>query len=510
MTTAGSPDHHDTDTISHRHHDGKLTTDGITMADNSGDAETGVPTQFERNHYFHGKLMTARDMATEQGYHRGRLEAVTRCVLGVGVVTGLEVTDIDEQDGQLRASIDPGVAIDAGGRAVVVPPGTGPVTVQRQGDTAAFPADEIAVGETVSLNLRYDACSTERVPVTGREHGRGAATETNRVVESFVVEARVNGDGDRPKPISEVDLPGPDQTPDEDGRRLATESFDRSLSPTSLLLATVTRTAEDTWSVNMDVRPLVYPNDLVYATAVTHATDRDNPHGVDVGQVDGAVASVGGVVPDADGAIDVRSESSTASVSTEENTLIFDSDALRSVDVQGSGTVQGNTDSVLRFTSPNDSVAISVDTEGHAVGFRATVDLDGVLFELGGLSDHGGSIEFISSNDSVVVEQADDDQLDVRIADSFAGEIKEQMKRLHLATETLSAQLVRLTKAVDPPLHPVTVLDGLELSHASLLLELDVVTLEDLVDADPSDVASVTGVSEEQAKKWVDEARGQL
>lgn len=454
------------------------------MTHDSSDAETGVPAQFERNRYFHGKLMTARDMAAEQDYHRRRLAALSRGVLGVGVVTGLDVTDAEERDGTLQVTVEPGVALDAAGRPVVVSEGTGPITVRRPGSEAPFAADETAVGETLALTLRFDACSTERVPAPGTEHASGDGSEYGRVVETFVLEAEpaeTEDGGPLTKPVPEVPLPGPDEAPDEAGRRMAAESYDRSPSNTPLVLATVEKTDDEVWTVGSAPRPLVYPNDLVYAALATHATDRSNPHGVDVDQVDGAVASVGGVDPDENGDVDVRSESDAIDVTATADGLVLDSDALRSVGVEGAGTIDGDANGRMTLYSPDSSVAISTDVAGNRVGFRADalrsiaiqgsetvvsgnenhrvtfgspddsvgittneagdrieftvdleggeVDLEGVLRELQGLADHGGAIRFTSSNQSIAVEQFEDreDTLDIRVTQRFIDEFRERL-----------------------------------------------------------------------------------
>ena len=48
--------------------------------------------QFERNQFFQGKLMTARDMEAEQEYHAERLHAINRFATGQGILYGAEVS----------------------------------------------------------------------------------------------------------------------------------------------------------------------------------------------------------------------------------------------------------------------------------------------------------------------------------------------------------------------------------------------------------------------------------
>ena len=50
----------------------------------------------ERNKYFHGKMLTARDFEAEQRYYNNKRRLINRCLLGVGVVCGLGVYLNDE------------------------------------------------------------------------------------------------------------------------------------------------------------------------------------------------------------------------------------------------------------------------------------------------------------------------------------------------------------------------------------------------------------------------------
>lgn len=70
----------------------------------------------ERNHYFFGKLLTERDFIDEQDYFNTKRRLINRYVLGYGVVSGLSVIKVDEK----TISLEPGLAIDASGREIVV------------------------------------------------------------------------------------------------------------------------------------------------------------------------------------------------------------------------------------------------------------------------------------------------------------------------------------------------------------------------------------------------------
>jgi hypothetical protein len=71
--------------------------------------------RFERNHYFHGKMLSARDLADEQKYFNEKRWLINRMVIGWGVVCGL---DVSLDDGCLV--VGPGLALDCCGHELLV------------------------------------------------------------------------------------------------------------------------------------------------------------------------------------------------------------------------------------------------------------------------------------------------------------------------------------------------------------------------------------------------------
>ena len=71
--------------------------------------------RFERNNYFHGKVLSARDLAEEQRYFNEKRWLINRAVLGWGVVCGL---DVALDNGAL--TIQPGLALDCCGHEILV------------------------------------------------------------------------------------------------------------------------------------------------------------------------------------------------------------------------------------------------------------------------------------------------------------------------------------------------------------------------------------------------------
>ena len=73
--------------------------------------------QFERPHYFAGKLLTADDLQREQDYFRGKSSLHNRYLHGWGIVAGLGVS----VDQGTTVVVLPGLALDCAGNELVLP-----------------------------------------------------------------------------------------------------------------------------------------------------------------------------------------------------------------------------------------------------------------------------------------------------------------------------------------------------------------------------------------------------
>ena|SRR2546427_3785630 len=74
----------------------------------------------KRNNYFSGRLLTAEDFQTEQQYFLEKHRLHNRLLVGLGVVTGLEVSTDNSSKDKNVIRIDPGLAIDCLGREIIV------------------------------------------------------------------------------------------------------------------------------------------------------------------------------------------------------------------------------------------------------------------------------------------------------------------------------------------------------------------------------------------------------
>ena len=259
--------------------------------------------RFERNRFFHGKLMTARDMQAEQRYHRSRLRTLAEHVTGRGIVSGLETT-VEADDGSLVVTIDPGLAIDGCGRPIVVATQT----------TEQFDLDELS--DPVSLYVGYDDCVRETVPVPGAEDACEEECTYNRILEIFEVTPERDPPDDQ-KPVETIEFPersdyatdGDARDPttidgdDDTLRRIATsydpdDTDDETTGDRRIFLGRFGSDENENWSrvtgSDVEARPQVYTNDMLYAAIARHVADFDNPHEVIAAQT-GALVSVEGV-----------------------------------------------------------------------------------------------------------------------------------------------------------------------------------------------------------------------
>lgn len=234
--------------------------------------------QFEKNQFFQGKLMTARDMQTEQQYHAERLHVLNRFATGKGILVGAEISSVEETDTELKVTVEPGVVIDAYGRPVVIEHSTT--------KTLPLPSEE-----EIFLYLRFDETELESVPVP---EVRGATNEeymSNRIVEEFELTYQESA------PEEFNSLPTPDTSIDDDTepetflRQLANRYHQRNrseLEPVedpSIFVGSFERTRDGNWIRGEHTvrRNLVYDNDMLFSLLVSHITDTNQPHNISGG-----------------------------------------------------------------------------------------------------------------------------------------------------------------------------------------------------------------------------------
>ena len=133
----------------------------------------------ERNRYFTGKCMTARDFQADQDYLLSHHRLHNRLLHGWGIVCGLRVIRHKNPDCRNWVVVRSGVALDCCGRELVLPCDTAY-------DLAPPEAEQPAA---LLLCLRYAEEQVEHVPVLFHEgECDPARREANRVRELAVIE----------------------------------------------------------------------------------------------------------------------------------------------------------------------------------------------------------------------------------------------------------------------------------------------------------------------------------
>jgi hypothetical protein len=165
----------------------------------------------ERNRYFTGKYLTARDFADEQAYFLSRHRLHNRLLHGWGIVCGLKVVRHPNPDCRRRwVVVHPGIALDCCGRELIIKcetafelplPRPEPEDESQYGQggrhNASQPQTEDQQGgdegdveemrEPFLLVLRYVEEKTEEVPVLYNEgHCDPKRKEANRIRERAV------------------------------------------------------------------------------------------------------------------------------------------------------------------------------------------------------------------------------------------------------------------------------------------------------------------------------------
>ena len=124
---------------------------------------------FERNNFYFGKLMTARDFTDEQGYFNGKRWMLNRFGLGWGVLCGLKVHPHREHKN--KVIVEPGFAIDPFGHEIMVcREETVDLTSAHDDCPPDKAADSMADKETKNSHLyyvyiKYEECGVNPSPI---------------------------------------------------------------------------------------------------------------------------------------------------------------------------------------------------------------------------------------------------------------------------------------------------------------------------------------------------------
>lgn len=247
------------------------------MKRNSQDlrGERGGLSQFTKNRYFKGKLMTPQIMKEARSYHSERLHTLNRFVDGRGIVHGLEVESVTEGGEGIEATISAGLAIDGKGRPIVA----------EQGTTTSLP--DVSSDE-LYLFIQYDEVGVETVPVPETDGAVEGEAVPNRTVETFEVTHRENPPESQygPGEFDLSELASAEREPAALAREIASSYHEQHRTGPSdradpaVYLGAFERTHDGSWveSTEAPGRAYVYDHEMLFDLFVQHLADTDNPH----------------------------------------------------------------------------------------------------------------------------------------------------------------------------------------------------------------------------------------
>ncbi|MGH9674012.1 MAG: hypothetical protein ACRD44_12595 [Bryobacteraceae bacterium] len=253
---------------------------------NCTDAGSAVLAQLhalEHPRYFYGQLLGVRHFESEHEYFKAKLWMLNRLVHGYGVVCGLDVKEAPNEPGSV--SVMPGLALDKWGREIVVVAPSAPVKVepyqppQRQEPRPPDRDDGDDCGPEgwAHLVICYSECATDPEPVMAGGCDGPARCSHGTVREGYCLELRPEkadrlefrpemGDPFRGRPFDYGELV-----------RWVTEicqpCADTEMDP-CIPLANIRRPApgQSITEIDIEVRPVVYSLDLLFAMMLAHHT----------------------------------------------------------------------------------------------------------------------------------------------------------------------------------------------------------------------------------------------
>ncbi len=237
-------------------------------------SEGGGLSQFEKNRFFRGKLMTPRDMEAEQTYHVERLQTLTRSIHGSGIVSGLEIHSVADTDEGVDVTIGPGLALDGQGRPIVV----------EQVTTKSLPEPTT---DDLHLFVQYDEVAVETVPVPDTDGAVDEESVPNRTVEVFeLVHRETPPERGAVSAFDLTDLEAAGEEPAALARIIAEQYHESSQSERAatvdpaVYLGGFERSSDGRWQSTADGprRSYVYTHEMLRRVLIDHLSDTDNPH----------------------------------------------------------------------------------------------------------------------------------------------------------------------------------------------------------------------------------------
>lgn len=172
--------------------------------DNKGKCGVCEIKNFERNNYFYGKLMTARDFKDEQCYFNEKRWLINRMVHGWGVVCGLDVVPVSGKENTWQ--VTPGLAFDCCGREILLcKESMREISAKElEGPCRQYEKNQSSKSENWVICLEYRDCKTELVGLSPQICDQKEISEHNRIRDSFKIRLRYEDDVCISEPYGEI------------------------------------------------------------------------------------------------------------------------------------------------------------------------------------------------------------------------------------------------------------------------------------------------------------------
>ena len=131
-------------------------------------------SSFERVIYFNGQLLSAQDFKDEQVYFQEKHRLINRCILGWGIICGLNVL---LHRGTVR--IQPGLALDCQGNEILVP------------EAVDLPLPETETSQYIVIQYTEKLCKFVSAPAPFGT-GDNDNTQPTRILETYIINYRTD------------------------------------------------------------------------------------------------------------------------------------------------------------------------------------------------------------------------------------------------------------------------------------------------------------------------------
>ena len=386
---------------------------------NSNDNKTGFGlSQFQRNRYFYGKLMTVKDFEVEQDYMNEKRRLLNRLVAGAGVICGLrpdqDDVEISNAGGNIKIKfVTGGAAIDGWGREIVIPIEDSPRDIRiKQGSTQVNLTLADLGSAAYYLYLEYDPREGEMVSSASESSGCEETCCPSRVIENFQVIASTTPPDtltivcpvftDEPTEIDarkKVKKWLVDQTSELCGIPMESKIFFLALKKGSALLIDQQTTAQ--------YLTFVANNRALSELLACHISDFSNPHNTTAAQV-GALTSVDGV-GNPGGNVDLVAQNSISIAPDDTANTITIGETHSGITGNPHGTNHSQLNGVL-------GARAAVPNQDKHIAAQDVVKWDSAVYKVGGVQPNASGEILIKAGSNIAISPSGPNEITITSA----------------------------------------------------------------------------------------------